>query len=81
MEWEKSRTVFHIRGQNCLLATTSPTQFHYIYKIVNTRLFLPNHFKMRSRKSWELVAASSQQSSDVAPTILRYEKKTYISIH
>ena len=50
MELEKSRTILHIRGQNCSLATRSHTQFHYIYKIPNTCLLLPNHLEMRSQK-------------------------------
>ena len=34
------------------------TQFHYIYKIFNTRLRLRNHSEMSSRKYWELVRLS-----------------------
>ena len=79
MELEKYHTILHIRGQNCLLATRSHTQFHYIYKLPNTFLLLPNHSEMRPRKSWELVTPSSQQSSNVAPAIFknfqRYKEK------
>ena len=45
-EWEKSRTIFHTRGQNCSLATRSLTLVHYIHKIPNTCLFLKNHLLM-----------------------------------
>ena len=54
MELEKSRTILHIRGQNCSLATRSHTQFNYIYKLPNTFLLLPNHSEMRPQKSWDL---------------------------
>ena len=70
MELEKSRTILHIRGQSSSLATRLHTQFHYIYKIPNTFLLL-NHSEMRSRKSWELVTPSSQQSSNFAPAIFK----------
>ena len=70
MELEKSRTILHIRGQSSSLATRLHTQFHYIYKIPNTCLLL-NHSEMRSRKSWELVTPSSQQSSNFAPAIFK----------
>ena len=56
---EKSRTILLIKGQNCSLATRSHTQFHYIYKLPNTFLLLPNHSEIRSQKSWELVTSSS----------------------
>ena len=59
MELENSRTILHIRGQNCSLGTRSRIQFHYIYKIPNTCLLLPNQLEMRSQKSWELVTPSS----------------------
>ena len=48
MELEKSHSILHIRGQNCLLATRLHTQFHYIYKIPKTCLFLPKYSEMRS---------------------------------
>ena len=59
MELEKPRTILHIGLQNCLLATRSHTQFHYICKITNTCLLLSNHLEMRSQKSRELVTPSS----------------------
>ena len=59
MELEKSRTILHIIGQSCSLAIRLHSQFHYIYKTLNTCLFLPNHSNMRSRKSWEPVTPSS----------------------
>ena len=79
IELEKPRTILHIRGQNCSLATRSHTQFHHIYKLPNTFLLLPNHSEVRSRKSWELVTPSFQQSSNVVPAIFknfqRYQEK------
>ena len=76
---EKSHTILHISGQNCSLATRSHAQFHYIYKIPNTCLLLPNHSEMRSRKSRQLFNPSSQQSYNVAPAIFknfqRYKEK------
>ena len=79
MELEKFRTILHIRGRNCLLATRSHTQFHYIYEIPKTCLLLLNHLEMRSKKSWELFTPSSYQSSNVAPAIFknfwRYNEK------
>ena len=73
---EKSRTICHIRGQTCLLTTRSLTQFFYIHKITNS--CFPYFSDRRSRKSWELVAPSSQQSSNIALAIkkfLRYKEK------
>ena len=79
MELEKSRTILHIRGQSSSLATRLHTRFHYICEIPNTCLLLLNHSEMRSRKSWELVTTSSQQSSDFTPAIFkqfqRYKEK------
>ena len=71
MELKKSRTILHIREQNCSLATRSHTQFHYNYKVPKTCLLLPNHSEMRSQKSWELVNPSSQQSSNFIPAIFK----------
>ena len=45
-ELDKSCNILHYRGQNCSLATRSHTQFHYIYKIPNTCLLLPNYSEM-----------------------------------
>ena len=79
MELEKPRTILHIGLQNCLLATRSHTQFHYICKITNTCLLLSNHLEMRSQKSRELVTPNSQQSSNVALAFFknfqRYKEK------
>ena len=58
MKLEKFRTILHIRGKNCLLATRSHTQFHYIYEIPKTCLLL-NHLEMRSQKSLELNSPNS----------------------
>ena len=68
---EKSRNILHIRGRNCLLPTKSHTQFHYIYKLPNMFLLLPNHSEMRPRKSSELVTPSYQQSSNVSPAVFK----------
>ena len=73
MEREKSR---HIRVQTCSMITRSHAQLYHIYNITNT--CLPYYSERRSRKSWELVTPSSQQSSDVALAIkkfLRFKEK------
>ena len=79
MELKKSCTILHFREQNCSLATRSHTQFYYVYEIPNTCLLSPDHLEMRSRKSWELVIPSSQQSSNVALVFFknfqRYKEK------
>ena len=79
VEQEKSRTILHIRWQSFPLATRLHTQFYYIYEIPNTCLLLLNHSEIRSRKSWELVTPSSQQSSNFAPAFFknfqRYKEK------
>ena len=83
MELEKCRTILHIRGQSSSLATRLHTQFHYIYKIPNTCLLLLNQSETRSRKSWELVTPSSQQSSNFAQaTFKRFQryKERFLSL-
>ena len=46
IELDKSCNILLNREQNCSLATRSHTQFHYIYKIPNTYLLLPNYSEM-----------------------------------
>ena len=78
MEREKSR---HIRGQICSMIARSLAQLYYIYDITNT--CLPYYSERRSRKSWELVTPSSQQSSDVALAIKKFglRKNVYALIN
>ena len=70
LEREKSQTICHVRGQTCSLTSKSLTQFYYIYKI--TSKCLPYYSERRSRKSWELVAPSSQQYSGLVPAIKKF---------
>ena len=65
MELQKFRTILHIRGKYCFLATRSHTQFDYIYEIPKTCLLLLNYLEMRSQKSWKFVTPSSQESSNL----------------
>ena len=83
IEREKSHTICHIREQTCSMTARSLAQLYYIYNITST--CLPYCSERRSRKPWELVAPSSQQSSDVTLAIKKFlrfkEKRLSLCVH